>query len=134
MNLRSLKGISYRLMIISGVCWASSMQALFGKTEVELGGLGVVKEAAEVIARSIATFPTRQMAIAIIGFIAVSQGLFFFTKGLASIICGDTYTPEGKRAGHMHGFTQCVIGLGLSVIGSLAALYSACIVRCLFGA
>ena len=59
-----------------------------GKTELDLKGIDVIKEAAEILAKSVATFPTKQMAIAIIGFIAVSQGLFFFTKGLGSLICG----------------------------------------------
>ena len=129
------KSISYRLLIVSCACWASSMKALFGgKTELQLNGIEVIKEAAQILAKSVATFPTRQMAIAIIGFIAVSQGLSFSIKGLVAFICGNSYRPDGKRVGRIYGFIQCLIGIGLSAAGAAAALYSAKIVTYLFGA
>lgn len=134
MSLLRFKYISYCLAASAGACWANSLKALFGgKTELELNGLGVIKDSAEILAKSVSTFPTRQMAIAIIGFIAVSQGLFFFTKGLASFICGDSYRPDGKRVGRIPGFIQCLIGIGLSAGGAYTALYSHAIMKYLFG-
>ena len=114
MRFIHFKAIFCRLLIVSAACWASSMKAIF------VDGLGVVKEAAEILSKTVATFPTRQVAIAIIGFIAVSQGLFFFTRGLASLLCGDSYRPDGVRAGHTYGLIQCLIGIGLSTAGAQA--------------
>jgi len=133
MRFTRLNHIFSRLLIVAGACWAGSMSALFGgKTELELNGLGVVKESAEILAKSIQTFPTRRMIIAIIGFIAVAQGLFFFLKGLASCICGDIYRPDGRRAGRIHGLIECLIGIGFVVLGSIIALFSTKIVMYLF--
>jgi hypothetical protein len=132
--------ITIRSKIISGLAlitcgtWAGSLKALFGgKTELELNGIGVIKESAEILAKSVDTFPTKQMALAIIGFIMVSQGLYFFVKGLTSFICGNAYNPTGKRIGRANGFIQCLISLAFIAVGSLAALYSALITRYLFG-
>lgn len=132
MDFIRFKGIFNRLLIVSAACWAGSMKALFGG-KIELDGLGVVKEAAEILSKTVATFPTKQMAIAIIGFIAVSQGLFFFIKGFASLLCGDSYRPDGVRVGRAYGLIQCLIGIGLSTLGALSSLYSAKIVQCIFG-
>lgn len=133
MSLSHFKNKIRPLIIISCAFLASSAKALFGfKTELELNGLGVVKESAEILAKTVETFPTKQMAIAIIGFIAASQGLFCITKGLTIFICGDSYRPDGKRAGSLYGLTQCLIGIGLLTAGSLAALYSAAIAHYLF--
>jgi hypothetical protein len=122
------------LAIITCGTWASHLNALFGgKTELELNGIGVIKEAAEILAKSVETFPTKQMALAIIGFIMVSQGLYFFVKGLTYCICGNAYSPTGKRVGRLNGFVQCLISLAFIVCGSLAALYSSSITHYIFG-
>jgi len=129
-----------RSKIISGLAivtcgtWASGLNALFGgKTELELNGIGVIKESAEILAKSVETFPTKQMALAIIGFIMVSQGLYFFVKGLTSFICGNAYSPTGKRVGRLNGLILCLISLAFIACGSLAALYSASITHYVFG-
>ena len=122
-------------IVFLSTCWASYSKALFGvKTELELNGLDVVKESAQILAKTVETFPTKQMAIAIIGFIAVSQGLFFFAKGLATFFCGDSYRPDGKRAGSFYGLILCLIGIGLSCAGALASLHCQAITRYFFGA
>ncbi len=134
MSLKRSYVTLYYSTLITASCWAGSLKALFGgKTELELNGLGVIKESAMILAKSVETFPTRQMAVAIIGFIMVSQGLFFLTKGLTNFICGDSYRPDGKRVGRTNGFFQCLIGLALSAGGTSAALYCSTIVQYIFG-
>jgi hypothetical protein len=123
------------LAFIACGAWTGSIKALFGgKTELELSGIGVIKESAEILAKSIETFPKRHMALAIIGFIMVFQGLYFFVKGFTSCICGNAYSPTGKRIGYLNGFVQCCVSLAFVVGGALAALYSTSITRYLFGA
>ena len=123
-----------KLLIFVCACGACSVKAIFGvKTDIDLKGLDVIKESAKILAKSVETFPTKQMAIAIIGFIAISQGLFCFAKGFTTFICGNTYRPDGKRAGNLYGFIQCLVGIGLSLAGALAALYSANVSHYLFG-
>jgi hypothetical protein len=136
MFLSRLKNKFRVFSIFSCTCWASYSKALFGvKTELDLNGLDVVKESAEILAKAVETFPTKNMAIAIIGFIAVSQGLYFFAKGLATFICGDSYRPtDGKRAGSLYGLILCFIGIGLASAGALASLYSAALTQYFFGA
>ena len=115
-------------IVITGLFTSAHLMA------IELTGLGIIKDSAEIIANSIASFPTKQMVIAIIGFIGVSQGLLFFMKGLASFLCGEGYHPtHGTRVGHIRGVIQCLIGLGLATAGALSSLYSAKIVHYLFG-
>jgi hypothetical protein len=122
-------------LLLFGCAFAvSPLKAIFDvKTDLNLEGLDVVKESAEILAKTVETFPTKQMAIAIIGFIAVSQGIFFFIKGLATFICGNTYRPDGKRAGSVYGLVLCLIGLGMAICGALASLYCINISHYLFG-
>jgi hypothetical protein len=105
MFLSKFKHKAQGLIFFFGTCCTNVAKAIFDvKTDVKLGDLDVVKESAEILAKAAETFPTKNMAIAIIGFIAVSQGLYFFTKGLATFICGDSYRPtDGKRAGSLYG-------------------------------
>lgn len=124
MFISRIKSMYRSVCLLACACCACSSKAIFGfKTDLNLNGLDVVKESAEILAKTVETFPTKQMAIAIIGFIAFSQGIFFFIKGLAAFICGNTYRPDGKRAGSLYGLMLCLIGLGMAICGALAAIY-----------
>lgn len=127
MFLSLIKDKINTLLLLSYACITNPLKA------ISLEGLDVVKESAEILAKTVETFPTKQMAVAIIGFIAVSQGLFFFIKGLAAFICGNTYRPDGKRAGSLYGLVLSLIGLGIAICGALTSLYCINISHYLFG-
>lgn len=132
----------YRLLnifVVSTLGWTSYSRALFGgKTELELNGIGVIKESAEILAKTAeslaSALPTYKMAVALIGLIAFSQGLYFLVNGVISLICGDSHrTAEHKHSGRMRGLTTCIIGLTLALCGACSTLFSSTIVMHLFG-
>lgn len=120
--------------IIPTLGWGSYLGALFGgKTELELNGIGVIKESAEILAKSAetlaATLPTYKMAVALIGLIAFSQGLYFVVHGLVNLICGDSQLiAADKSPGRMRAFTTLIIGLILAICGACSAIFSSTIV------
>jgi hypothetical protein len=140
-----MKNIIYKycrplnVIALSALGWGSSMSALFGgKTELELNGIGVIKESAEILAKTAetlaGTFPTYKMAIAMIGLITFSQGLYFLVHGFISLLCGDSrLTPEHKSSGRLRGFALFIIGLCLATCGASATLFSSIIVMHIFG-
>src|SRR5690606_15284335 len=96
-----------------------------GKTELEVNNINILKESAEILARTIESFPTHKTAIAIIGFITSTLGLYFFAKGFVMFICGHGHrTTESIQTGRFYGFVQCIVGLGFLALGTAASLYS----------
>lgn len=96
-----------------------AISAFWGKTELELNGIGVIKEAAQLLSHSIDTFPTQSTGIAFIGLIVFSQGIYLFGKGIVNMmsISGDV---QMQRRGKI----QFIVGSTFSVGGSIATLYS----------
>lgn len=134
MKISTIKENVRTLLLFGCACCANPVKAIFDvKPALNLESLDAVKEAAEIIAKTVASFPTKQMALAIIGFIMFSQGISFFIKGLATFMCGDSYRPDGKRAGSLYGLALCLVGLTMAICGAFAALYCATISLCLFG-
>lgn len=119
--------------------WVNYVSALFGgKTELDLNGIEVIKESAEILAKTAETlaetFPTYKMAIALIGLIAFSQGLYFVVHGLVGFICGDSRrTPNHTSSGRLRGFTTLFIGLCLAACGAGSTIFSSLIVMRIFG-
>ena len=101
--------------------------AWWGKTELELNGIGVIKEAAQILANSINTFPTQSTAISFIGLITFSQGIYLFAKGIVNIM-----SNAGDAQMHRLGKTQFIVGSALSIVGLFATLYSLKIAKLFF--
>lgn len=99
--------------------WTSNLWAFFGKTELELNGIGVIKESAEILAHSIETFPTHSTAIAFIGLIIFSQGILLFSKGLVNMFSSSNDTRIRHR-----GRAQFIIGAVLMAAGIASTLHN----------
>jgi len=84
---------------------------------LDLQGVETIKDSAEILANAIENFPSRSVAIALIGLLAASNGIFFLTKGLIDIV-----THENEK--DIRGKAQFWIGIFLTAIGSTLALYS----------
>lgn len=96
-----------------------SLSAFWGKTELELNGIGVIKEAAQILSHSIDTFPTQSTSIAFIGLITFSQGIYLFAKGIVNMRAS-FQDPQMRRRGK----TQFILGSSLLIVGLFATLYS----------
>ena len=104
---------------VSMVLWTTRINALFGgKTELELNGIDVIKESAEILARTAKMFPTHKMVVSIIGFIMFAQGLSFFCLGLITLISGNESTSRAR------GMVMCSVGLSIATLGALCSLFS----------
>lgn len=116
-----------------GIAWFSQLAALFsGKTELDLNGIEVIKESAEILAHSIETFPSAATAIALIGLIMASQGIYFLATGLISIL-SNIRSNKSDASLHRLGYAQLFIGLLFTSCGCIATLYCALLAEWLFG-
>jgi len=96
-----------------------SLCAFWGKTELDLNGIGVIKEAAQLLSHSIDTFPTQSTGIAFIGLIIFSQGIYLFGKGIVNII-SNAHDAQLRCRGK----AQFILGTTLLIGGTTATLYS----------
>ncbi len=116
------KGISCLIKVfgfLQSLLGVNSLCAFWGKTELELNGIGVIKEAAQVLSHSIDTFPTQSTGIAFIGLIVFSQGIYLFGKGISNIMCS-----AGDPQLRCRGRTQFILGSTFVIGGTIATLYS----------
>jgi hypothetical protein len=107
--------------------YSSTANAFFGKTELELNGIGVIKDSAEILANSITSFPSKATVIALIGLIIVSQGVYLFSKGTVNIMCS-----RNDQLLRTRGYAQCLVGLCFLLWGFMASLYCTDLAKLLF--
>jgi hypothetical protein len=74
----------------------SSIHAFWGATELDLKGIGVIKEAAEVLAAAAAQIPGRTTGIALLGFACATIGIFKLHKGFVDLLV-PTNSPVNER-------------------------------------
>lgn len=111
--------ISTTSIVVSLSLWCNYLHPLFGgKTELDLNGIDVIKESAEILAHTAKMFPTHKMVIGIIGFIMFAQGLSFFCKGMITLIVGNN-----NGTGRIGGLVTCIIGLNVALLGALCSLF-----------
>lgn len=111
--------ISTTSIAVSLALWSTRSNALWGgKTELDLNGIDVIKESAEILARTAKMFPTHKMVVGIIGFIMFAQGLSFFCKGLITIVAGNN-----TGSGRIGGIVTCIVGLNIALLGILCSLF-----------
>lgn len=124
----SRKKISFSSVLAALVASAhSSVQAFWGATELDLKGIGVIKEAAEVLAAAAAQIPGRTTGIALVGFVCAAVGIFKLHKGIVDLLMPVGTPIQDKKEFRRRALVHTLVSFYFVFFGFLIMMYAASI-------
>lgn len=107
--------------------WHSAAHAFWGATEVDLKGIAIIKEAAEILAAATNQIPGKATGIALIGLIVTTVGIATLHKGLVNMLLPMGILAQEKKENRSRAIIHSLISLYFIFAGILLMLFASTI-------
>lgn len=109
--------------------WHSAAHAFWGTTEVDLKGITIIKEAAEILAAATNQIPGKATGLALIGLIITGVGIATLHKGLVNALMPQGTHEQDKKENRRHALVHVFVSIYFMAAGILLMSYASTIAQ-----